>query len=148
MMLLLGMMLFFLLKSYAFLLFRCLLLVVVAIINNTGSYIIALYAFLTVVAWGLMLLFLVRPLLVRFVKASGDTVSQLGFFMIISLVFASGWFTESVGVHAIFGAFLVGLITPRENGFAVKIAEKIEDLVTIILLPLVLKPPIFVSFVP
>lgn len=42
----------------------------------------------------------------------------------------------AIGVHAIFGAFLVGVICPHDGGFAIKLTEKIEDLVTVLLLPL------------
>jgi Kef-type K+ transport system membrane component KefB len=42
----------------------------------------------------------------------------------------------AIGVHAIFGAFLIGLICPHDGGFAIKLTEKIEDLVGSILLPL------------
>lgn len=49
----------------------------------------------------------------------------------------SAWITELIGVHAIFGAFIVGVSIPRIRGFSVTLTEKIEDLVTIVLLPLV-----------
>ena len=39
-------------------------------------------------------------------------------------------------MHAIFGAFLVGLICPHDGGFAIKLTEKIEDLVSVLFLPL------------
>lgn len=39
-------------------------------------------------------------------------------------------------MHAIFGAFLVGLICPHDGGFAIHVTEKIEDLVSVLLLPL------------
>ncbi|KAL2920345.1 K(+)/H(+) antiporter [Polyrhizophydium stewartii] len=45
-------------------------------------------------------------------------------------------YTQAVGVHAIFGGFLLGIITPHENGFAIKITEKVEDLISILFLPL------------
>ena len=35
------------------------------------------------------------------------------------------------------GAFLAGLIVPREGGLAISMTEKLEDMVTIIFLPLV-----------
>lgn len=73
------------------------------------------------------------------------------------LVFASAFFTDVIGVHAIFGAsilntsiyiiliyasplpgaFVAGLIVPREGGLAITITEKLEDMVSIIFLPLV-----------
>ena len=45
------------------------------------------------------------------------------------------YFLILVTVHV--GAFLVGLIVPREGGLAIAMIEKLEDLVTIIFLPLV-----------
>lgn len=42
----------------------------------------------------------------------------------------------AIGVHPIFGAFLVGAICPHNGGFAIKLTEKIEDLVGALLLPI------------
>ena len=39
-------------------------------------------------------------------------------------------------MHAIFGAFVIGLICPHDGGFAIKLTEKIEDIITVIFLPL------------
>ncbi len=33
---------------------------------------------------------------------------------------------QVIGVHAIFGGFVLGVIVPRENGFAVRMTERIE----------------------
>ena len=44
------------------------------------------------------------------------------------------------GIHPIFGGFLAGLAIPHEGGFAIAIVEKIEDIVTILLLPIVSLP--------
>ncbi|CUA68622.1 hypothetical protein RSOLAG22IIIB_07998 [Rhizoctonia solani] len=52
------------------------------------------------------------------------------------LVFLSVFFTDMIGVHAIFGALIAGLIIPRDNGFAIALREKIEDLVSILFPPL------------
>lgn len=54
--------------------------------------------------------------------------------MLIAL--ASAFFTGIIGVHPIFGAFMVGLIVPRENRFNIKVTEKMEDLIGALLLPL------------
>lgn len=53
----------------------------------------------------------------------------------ILLVLASAFFTQIIGVHAIFGAFLIGLICPH-GIFAIKLQEKIEDLISVLFLPL------------
>jgi Kef-type K+ transport system membrane component KefB len=41
-----------------------------------------------------------------------------------------------MGANAIFGALLVGLTTPHDHQFAIKIAEKMEDILMILLVPL------------
>ena len=45
-------------------------------------------------------------------------------------------FTFLLGIHAIFGGFLMGVIIPREGPFATWLAERIEDIVVLLLLPL------------
>jgi Kef-type K+ transport system membrane component KefB len=52
------------------------------------------------------------------------------------LIFVSAFMTDIIGVHAIFGGFLAGLIIPHEHGFARKVTEKIDDLVTLLFLPI------------
>ena len=59
--------------------------------------------------------------------------------IIFLMVFASAFFTDIIGIHPIFGGFIVGVMIPHDNGFAVKITEKIEDLVTTVFLPIVSK---------
>jgi Kef-type K+ transport system membrane component KefB len=54
--------------------------------------------------------------------------------LIIAL--GSAFFTGIIGVHPIFGAFMAGLICPHEGGFAIKVAERIEDLIGALFLPL------------
>ena len=53
------------------------------------------------------------------------------------VLFGSAFVTDVIGVHAIFGAFLAGLIIPREGGLCITLTEKLEDMVQIIFLPLV-----------
>lgn len=41
-----------------------------------------------------------------------------------------------LGVHAIFGSFILGTVVPRRNRFAASLIERIEDIVVVLLLPL------------
>ena len=115
-----------------------LLLIDFSLIGNTENYINALYVFLVAVAWVIFLFAAVRPLLRRLNELSKykDNITELKIFLTFIILFISSWFTQSIGVHQIFGAFVAGLVVPHEHGYAVKVAEKIEDLVTIVLLPL------------
>ncbi|EPQ54638.1 hypothetical protein GLOTRDRAFT_77272 [Gloeophyllum trabeum ATCC 11539] len=106
---------------------------------NAGSGLTALWILLTCVGWTLFLLFPVKRLLLWLARRTGSIENGPSmFFMTITvlLLFGSAFFTDIIGVHAIFGAFLAGLIVPREGGLAIFLTEKLEDLVSIIFLPL------------
>lgn len=61
------------------------------------------------------------------------------FMMIVTLitVFVSAFMTDILGVHAIFGGFIAGLIIPHDGGYAISLVEKLEDLVTLLFIPIV-----------
>jgi len=61
------------------------------------------------------------------------TEDMLG--LILLLVLASGWVTESLGMHALFGAFLMGVIMPKDQRFVGAIRAKLESLTVVFLLP-------------
>ncbi|KAF9481959.1 hypothetical protein BDN70DRAFT_875579 [Pholiota conissans] len=106
---------------------------------NAGSGVTAVYILLACVGWTLFLLFPVKMALRQLARKTGSIESgPTVFFMTITmlLVFGSAFFTDVIGVHAIFGAFIVGVIVPREGGLAITITEKLEDMVSIIFLPL------------
>ncbi|KAK7942786.1 uncharacterized protein PG986_011899 [Apiospora aurea] len=115
-----------------------LLALCVALVNNSSG-VAALYVLLVAVGWVLVLVFAVKPLFHSILRRTGSiqngpTQGMVG--LTILLVLASAWFTGIIGVHPIFGGFLVGLICPHDGGFAIKQTEKIEDLVTVLFLPL------------
>ncbi|KAI4182580.1 MAG: hypothetical protein LQ346_006554 [Caloplaca aetnensis] len=106
---------------------------------NAGTGITALWVLLTSIAYVLFLVYAVRPALVWILRRSGSLQNgptQSMVALIVLLTLASAFFTGIIGVHPIFGAFLIGLICPHDDGFAIKLTEKIEDLVTVFFLPL------------
>ncbi|KAL8641990.1 MAG: hypothetical protein Q9226_008560, partial [Calogaya cf. arnoldii] len=106
---------------------------------NAGSGIVALYVLLTSIAYILFLVYAVRPVFLRILRKSGSIQNgptQSMVALTVLLVLSSAFFTGIIGVHPIFGAFLVGLICPHDGGFAIKLTEKIEDLVAVFFLPL------------
>jgi Kef-type K+ transport system membrane component KefB/nucleotide-binding universal stress UspA family protein len=62
-------------------------------------------------------------------------VSQLLMAGIYMAVVTSALITEAIGIHFIFGAFLLGAAMPKNPGLVKEIAEKTEDFVLIFLLP-------------
>jgi Kef-type K+ transport system membrane component KefB len=83
-------------------------------------------------------LFVVRPFLqlraASFAEGKHLSPEHLAFAFVAVLL--SAWITEMIGIHAIFGAFLMGVAMPAHNGFKEKLAERIHDVTTVILLPL------------
>lgn len=115
-----------------------LLALCVALVNN-ASGLAALWALLCVVGWALLLVFGIRPCFLWCLRRTGSIQNgptQGMVALTLLLVLLSAWFTGIIGVHPIFGAFLVGLICPHEGGFAIKLTEKIEDLISVLFLPL------------
>jgi len=110
----------------------------VALVNASDG-LTALYILLACVGWTLFLVFPVKLALRWLAQKTGSIESgPTVFFMTVTILitFGSAFFTDVIGVHPIFGAFLAGLIVPREGGLAIMITEKLNDMVSIIFLPL------------
>ena len=80
----------------------------------------------------------VRPLVERLAARSTNRegLSQNLVAVTLVLLLLSSWATEAIGIHALFGAFIFGAVVPKQNGFAQLLADKLEDLVVVLLLPL------------
>jgi Kef-type K+ transport system membrane component KefB len=107
---------------------------------NAGSGLTALWVLLASAGYVIFLLFPVRLAYVWLARRTGslETGQPTPFMMTITIliVLISAFFTDVIGVHPIFGGFLAGLIIPHDGGYAISIVEKIEDLVTILFLPI------------
>jgi K+:H+ antiporter len=116
----------------------CILAAIIVIVRSSGST-VALWLMLAGLAsFVLIMLFVIRRGLARLTvfherrgKLGADTVAAIVLF-----VLASSWITESLGVHALFGAFLAGVVMPRQNGLAAELSEKFEAVVVVLLLPI------------
>jgi nucleotide-binding universal stress UspA family protein len=80
----------------------------------------------------------VRPLLGQIAK-SYTHAAKLGqsiLALIYCMVLISAVATEMIGIHLIFGAFLIGAMMPKDTALTKELAEKTEDFVLIVLLPI------------
>ena len=80
---------------------------------------------------------LLRPLAHRYVRAQ-EVQAKLGAHavpVVFTAVLASALITEYIGIHAIFGAFLIGSVIPHDSRLAHSLREKLEDLVMVLFLP-------------
>jgi len=66
----------------------------------------------------------------------GGKLSQDRIAAVIFLVLASGWVTERLGVHAVFGAFLAGAVMPKGEAFVREFRDRFEDVMVVLFLPL------------
>ncbi|KAL4247129.1 Monovalent cation:proton antiporter 2 [Abortiporus biennis] len=116
------------------------LLALTVALVNAGSGLTALWVLLTAIGYVIFLLFPVKWLFRWVAGRTGSlengtpTTSMMTLTLI--LVLGSAFFTDIIGIHAIFGGFLAGLIIPKDNGFDIALVEKLEDFVTILLLPI------------
>lgn len=79
---------------------------------------------------------IVRPLAAWLAQRyEGDDPSQGLVALVFVALLASALATELIGIHAIFGAFLLGAVFPHEGALAHDLTRKLEDVVTVILLP-------------
>ncbi|KAG8214382.1 Sodium/hydrogen exchanger family-domain-containing protein [Butyriboletus roseoflavus] len=106
---------------------------------NASSILSALWILLACVAFIIFLLFPVNFVMHWLARKTGSTENgptMLYMTIVMVLVWACAFFTDAIGVNAIFGAFLAGLVVPREGGLTITLTEKLEDMVLIIFLPI------------
>ena len=106
---------------------------------NAGAGITAFYILLVAVGYILFVIYLMRPAFMWILRTSGSLQNgptQSVVALTVLLALASAFFTGIIGIHPIFGGFIIGLMCPHEGGFAVKMTEKLEDLVGVLFLPL------------
>ncbi len=115
----------------------CILAIVIAI-AKAGSLLNASYTIAMALAFVFLMLNLVQPFLKKLGEKYSDKESfdrpVVAIFFIVLLI--SACLTEIIGIHALFGAFMAGVIMPANARFRTVFIEKIEDIALILLLPL------------
>jgi K+:H+ antiporter len=90
------------------------------------------------IGFALLMIYGVRRLLRRF-EASYErrgSLSENVLALMLLLVLASALLTEWLGLHLLFGAFLMGAIMPKEQRFVRYILDRFETITITLLLPL------------
>lgn len=115
-----------------------LLALAVALSGTDKSPVIAVYVLLCGIGFVAFMILVVKPIMTRIGHRSPDNepVSETYVCITLAGVLASGFATDAIGIHAIFGAFVFGLTIPKDGPFAGMLIEKIEDFVSGLLLPL------------
>lgn len=111
----------------------CLLAFVVGVAQSAVNG--ALQTTLMALGYVVIMLLVVRPMAVRFLGHDADhPPRRMAVWVLVALLF-SAMTAEWIGIHAIFGAFLLGAIIPHDSDVARDFTEKLEDIVKILLLP-------------
>lgn len=115
----------------------CLLAAVIAIVK-AGTFVSSLYIILLAIFYVVIMLFVVKPFLNKIGELYGskDKLNKPVVAIFFLTLIISSYCTEIIGIHALFGAFMTGVIMPDINKFRNVFIEKVEDVSVILLLPL------------
>ncbi|KAG2534105.1 hypothetical protein PVAP13_9NG022700 [Panicum virgatum] len=114
------------------------LLALAIALSGSGSPFVSIYVLLCAVGFVVAAIFLVRPVLVYMARRSpaGEPVKESFICSTVAIVLAAGLATDAIGIHALFGGFVIGVLIPKEGAYSDALTEKMEDLVASLFLPL------------
>lgn len=115
----------------------CLLAAVIAIVK-AGTFVSSLYIIGMAMAYVVVMLLVVKPFLKKIGELYGtkDNLNKPVVAIFFLTLIISSYITEIIGIHALFGAFMTGVIMPDITKFRNLFIEKVEDVSVILLLPL------------
>jgi Kef-type K+ transport system membrane component KefB len=115
----------------------CILALVIAVVEASGV-IVSLTTIVFTLLFAAGMIFVVRPQLRRMVKlATGAHVHTRRLIAgVLAFVLISALVTETIGIHALFGAFVAGVVMPPSIDFRLFLREKLEAFSAAALLPL------------
>ncbi len=114
----------------------CLLALVVGV--ATAQPETALSTAVLTLGFVVLLLFVARPLVNRYwprLEASSRLSRETAMAVAIGAALLSAFVTEWIGIHAIFGAFLIGVAMSAGGRIGQEVTGRLEDVVRVLLLP-------------
>ncbi|CAN6995696.1 unnamed protein product [Brassica rapa subsp. trilocularis] len=100
------------------------------------SPLISIWVLLSGVVFVIFMFFLIQPAMRWIIRYYDGTMHEACICLTLAGVLISGFITDLIGLHSIFGAFVFGLIIPKSGSFSDRLVERIEDFVSGLLLPL------------
>ena len=113
----------------------CILALVLAIFKQ--NVLIAVFAVVGGIAYAVITLLIVKPLLrpLGTIAERHEGISGSVLAFVLMLVMLCAWVTDTIGIYAIFGGFILGIAMPR-GFFAKRLQNMLEPIVTNFMLPL------------
>lgn len=114
------------------------LLALIVVAAKSGTFGGAFVLMALVVLFVAVMVWIVNPVWRRLlvVLSPDGKLNQANMVCTILIVLATSAVAELVGLHALFGAFLAGAIMPNKEHLSALIAARIEDLSSLVLLPI------------
>ncbi|KAL8539815.1 hypothetical protein ACS0TY_001426 [Phlomoides rotata] len=109
----------------------------IALAENEAMSLASLWVILSSAVFVVFCVYVIRPIIAWMIRRSpeGEAISEFYICLILTGVMISGFITDAIGTHSVFGAFVFGLVIP--NGpLGVTLIERLEDFVSGLLLPL------------
>ncbi len=115
----------------------CILASVIAIVK-AGSFTSSVFTIAMALVYVFIMLKVIQPFLKKVgeVYSNKETVSLNIIAIIFGVLLISAYTTEVIGIHALFGAFLAGVIMPPSFSFRKILTDKVEYVALGLLLPL------------
>ena len=115
----------------------CILAAVIALVKSGSSFSV-LYTIGLAILYVFLMFKLVKPLLERLgnIYTSKEKLQTPIIAVLFIMLIVSSYFTSIIGIHALFGAFIAGVIMPSNFSFRKIVVDKIEDVSIVLLLPL------------
>ncbi len=116
----------------------CILAYIVVLIRSAHSATSIWVTIGGILVFGLAMIHGVRRLLNGFARAykKKGALSENLMALMLLLVLASSLMTEYLGIHLLFGAFLMGAIMPKDHQFVRYVLDRFETITVTLLLPL------------
>jgi Kef-type K+ transport system membrane component KefB len=114
-----------------------LLAILTAMVRSAESWQQLVFTLALLMAFVALMLFPIRraaALLESLYRKYGAGVEFISSLVLIML--AASWVTERLGVHALFGAFMAGLVMPKNERMTAEVIDRFESLSLALLLPL------------
>jgi len=115
----------------------CILAVIIAIVK-AGAIVSSLFTILLAIIYVIVMVKAVKPFLQKIadIYYSRENLSKSVVAVFFLVLLISAFYTEMIGIHALFGAFMAGAIMPSNTKFRDIFVDKVEDVATVIFLPL------------
>jgi len=115
----------------------CILAFVIATVKASG-FLSSVVTIALTLFFVIVMLLVIKPRAETLINRRVDAARSSRLIMAAILAFALGcaWFTETIGIHALFGGFLAGVVMPSTTNVQAFLKEKIEAFSSAALLPL------------